>query len=231
MPWLPNDFIHPERVDLATGHHLRPFRESDVDIDNPAVMGSRTRLWSKYGDAWDGRRRTSPTRPSVDPARHEAEIAAHLTFNYTVLDEQETELLRCVYIDPPSEGSPEGARRGGLVVGSRPARWQPSRTRARRVRPALAGADMALPRCPLHPPDAEPDRCQATRRHRHWMRALPSIWNTAEEIRTNTDGVLCVLAISRSSMCTLLRGPTRPASRAGLEYRRQVKHRTTTPSK
>ena len=109
MPWLPNDFIHPERVDLATGHHLRPFRESDVDIDNPAVMGSRTRLWSKYGDAWDGRRRTSPTRPSVDPARHEAEIAAHLTFNYTVLDEQETELLRCVYIDPPSEGSPEGA--------------------------------------------------------------------------------------------------------------------------
>jgi len=167
----------------------------------------------------------------VDPTSHEAEIAAHLTFNYSVLDEQETERLRWGYIDPPSGGSPEGARRGGLVVGSRPARWQPSRTRARRVRPALAGADMALPRCPLHPPDAEPDRCQATRRHRHWMRALPSIWNTAEEIRTNTDGVLCVLAISRSSMCTLLRGPTRPASRAGLEYRRQVKHRTTTPSK
>ena len=45
----------------------------------------------------------------VDLARHEAEIAAHLTFNYAVLDEQETELLRCVYIDPPSEGSPEGA--------------------------------------------------------------------------------------------------------------------------
>ena len=34
---------------------------------------------------------------------------------------------------------------------------------------------------------------------------------------------MCVLAISRSSMCTLLRGPTRRASRAGLECRRQVK--------
>jgi hypothetical protein len=41
-----------------------------------------------------------------DLARHEAEIAAHETFNYAVPDERETELLGCVYIDPPSEGSP-----------------------------------------------------------------------------------------------------------------------------
>jgi hypothetical protein len=110
MRWLPNEFIHPERVELATGHHLRPIRASDVDIDYPAVMGSRTRLWSKYGEAW-GWPPPDMTHEAdrVDLARHEAEIAAHLTFNYAVLDEQETELLGCVYIDPPSEGSPEGA--------------------------------------------------------------------------------------------------------------------------
>jgi hypothetical protein len=43
-----------------------------------------------------------------DLARHEAEIAAQETFNYAVLDELETELLGCVYIDPPDEHSPPG---------------------------------------------------------------------------------------------------------------------------
>jgi hypothetical protein len=46
LSWLPEGFEHPERVELPTGHHLRPIREADVDIDYPAVMGSRERLWS-----------------------------------------------------------------------------------------------------------------------------------------------------------------------------------------
>ena len=111
MPWLPDDFVHPERVELATGHHLRPIRASDVDIDYPAVMGSRTRLWSKYGALW-GWPPPDMTYAAdrADLAHHEAEIAAHLSFNYAVLDRDETELLGCVYIDPPpAEGSPEGA--------------------------------------------------------------------------------------------------------------------------
>jgi hypothetical protein len=44
----------------------------------------------------------------IDLARHEAEIAARETFNYAVLDEGETELLGCVYIDPPDARSPPG---------------------------------------------------------------------------------------------------------------------------
>ena len=110
MGWLPADFVHPERVDLPSGHHLRPIREADVAIDYPAVMGSRERLWSKYGEAWgwppadmtyeDDRR---------DLARHEREIAADETFNYAVLNEDETELLGCVYVDPPDSSSPAGA--------------------------------------------------------------------------------------------------------------------------
>ena len=39
----------------------------------------------------------------------EAEIAAQETFNYAVLDKDETELLGCVYIDPPDEHSPAGS--------------------------------------------------------------------------------------------------------------------------
>lgn len=41
-----------------------------------------------------------------DLARHESEITAQETFNYAVLNEQESELLGCVYIDPADENSP-----------------------------------------------------------------------------------------------------------------------------
>jgi hypothetical protein len=38
-----------------------------------------------------------------DLARHEAEIAGHQSFNYALLDDAETALLGCVYIDPPEK--------------------------------------------------------------------------------------------------------------------------------
>lgn len=110
MPWLADDFVHPERLELPTGHHLRPIRESDVDIDYPAVMGSQERLWAKYGEMW----RWPPADMTYefdrkDLARHEDEIAAHVSFNYAVLNNDETELLGCVYIDPPDERTPDDA--------------------------------------------------------------------------------------------------------------------------
>ncbi len=109
MAWLPGSFEHPARIELPSGHHLRPIRADDVDIDYPAVMGSRERLWAKYGAAW-GWPPASMTfeQDREDLARHEAEIAAHETFNYAVLDEAEGELLGCVYVDPPEPDSPPG---------------------------------------------------------------------------------------------------------------------------
>jgi hypothetical protein len=101
MTWLGDGFEHPERVDLPTGHHLRPIREDDVDLDYPAVMGSRERLWAKYGETWGWPpENMSYEHDRKDLARHEAEIAAHETFNYAVFDQRETALLGCVYIDP-----------------------------------------------------------------------------------------------------------------------------------
>jgi hypothetical protein len=107
MAWLPDGFEHPERVELATGHHLRPIRASDVDIDYPAVMGSRETLWAKYGEAWGWPPATMTFDADRDDlAHHEAEIAAHETFNYAVLTADETALLGCIYIDPPDDRSP-----------------------------------------------------------------------------------------------------------------------------
>jgi hypothetical protein len=102
MAWLPDDFEHPTRIDLTTGHHLRPIRASDVDIDMAAVMGSRDRLWSIYGEVWGWPPATmTHEQDREDLARHEREIEAHESFNYALLNEDETELLGCVYIDPP----------------------------------------------------------------------------------------------------------------------------------
>lgn len=108
MGWLPDGFSAPSRVDLATGHQLRPIRADDVDIDYPAVMGSRERLWRKYGASW-GWPPTTMTRDQdrEDLARHEAEIAANQAFDYAILDAAESELLGCVYVDPPDQASPD----------------------------------------------------------------------------------------------------------------------------
>jgi hypothetical protein len=110
VSWLPDDFEHPLREELATGHHLRPIRGEDVDIDYPAVMGSRERLWARYGEAWGWPAETmSFEADRKDLERHAVEIERHETFNYAVLNADETELLGCVYIDPPDARSARGA--------------------------------------------------------------------------------------------------------------------------
>lgn len=102
--WLPRGFEHPSHVPLPSGYHLRPIRETDVDLDMVAVMGSRSRLWSIYGRAWGW---PSPDMTAeqdrADLARHAAEMERHESFNYALFDTQETALLGCVYIDPPEK--------------------------------------------------------------------------------------------------------------------------------
>ncbi len=107
MSWLPEGFVHPLRVAVGADHHLRPIRASDVDLDFPAVTGSRAQLWSRYGQAW-GWPPDSMTfeQDRDDLARHEREIEAHESFNYALFDDDETALLGCVYIDPPDAPAP-----------------------------------------------------------------------------------------------------------------------------
>ncbi|MET9495645.1 N-acetyltransferase [Streptomyces sp. NPDC006552] len=103
MSWLPDDFVHPVHVPVpATPFHLRPIREADAAIDYPAVMGSRERLFAIYGPAWGWPAQTMTYEADrADLRRHEQEIIAHQSFNYALLNEEETVLLGCVYIDPP----------------------------------------------------------------------------------------------------------------------------------
>ena len=102
--WLPTGFRHPTRVEVAFGHHLRPIRADDTDLDMVAVMGSRERLWSIYGEAW-GWPQADMTHEAdrADLDRHATEMEAHESFNYALLDTDETALLGCVYIDPPEK--------------------------------------------------------------------------------------------------------------------------------
>jgi hypothetical protein len=91
MAWLPVEFVHPTEVALGDGHfHLRPIRASDVELDMPAVMGSRERLWSICGQAWGWPPAgMTAERDRRHLARHGAEADGHEAFNYAVLDASE----------------------------------------------------------------------------------------------------------------------------------------------
>ncbi|WP_225752765.1 GNAT family N-acetyltransferase [Actinotalea sp. Marseille-Q4924] len=102
MSWLPDDFEPPARLDLATGHHLRPIRAADVDIDMVAVMGSQERLFSLFGPVWGWPPATMTREQDLEDLEyHEDEMRKRSSYNYAVLDAEETQLLGCVYVDPP----------------------------------------------------------------------------------------------------------------------------------
>lgn len=105
MSWLPDDFVHPLRVPVGDGgHFLRPIHPDDTELDMIAVMGSRDRLWSIYGEAWGWPPATmTAEQDREDLARHAEEIDAHQSFNYALFDRDESALLGCVYIDPPAK--------------------------------------------------------------------------------------------------------------------------------
>ena len=109
MTWLPDSFVPPMSAPLALGYHLRPIRGADIHLDYPAVMGSQGRLWSLFGARWDWPPPTLTFAQDLeDLVRHEREMESRSSFNYCILDDEESELFGCVYIDPPEEETPEG---------------------------------------------------------------------------------------------------------------------------
>jgi RimJ/RimL family protein N-acetyltransferase len=103
-PWLPDDWAPPHRVELDGGNHLRQIRATDVDLDMHAVMGSQERLWSIFGEPWGWPPPTMSTEQDrEDLAHHEDEMVRRASFNFALFDTGETELLGCVYVDPPAK--------------------------------------------------------------------------------------------------------------------------------
>jgi len=100
-PWLPPDFVHPLRVEIAPNVHIRPISPDDTEIDMPAVMGNQQLLWDKYGEVW-GWPPTDMTAEEdrKDLARHADEMVTHESFNYAILPSDESSLWGCIYIDP-----------------------------------------------------------------------------------------------------------------------------------
>jgi len=103
-PWLPDDFEPPARLTLPFGHHLRPIRATDVDLDLVAVTGSQPRLRSIFGAAW-GWPPATLTRDQdlADLEQHAREMREREAYNYALFDADETALLGCVYVDPPEK--------------------------------------------------------------------------------------------------------------------------------
>lgn len=111
MGWLGEEFDPPVLTELPTGEHLRPLRASDTAIDYRAVMASRGRLWARYGAAWSWPRASlTEEEDRSDLVRHEYEMAEGSAYFYALLDRAESELLGCVYIDPPYGPAPAGAQ-------------------------------------------------------------------------------------------------------------------------
>ena len=145
--WLPAGFVHPARVEVPFGHHLRPIRPEDTELDMVAVMGSRERLWTIYGEAW-GWPPADMTHDEdrTDLARHAAEMETHESFNYALFDTDETALLGCVYIDPPEKPGADAEISWWVVdecVGTEP-RAGPRRAGAALDRRRLAVGESAL---------------------------------------------------------------------------------------
>lgn len=104
MTWLPDGYEPPARLDLPTGHHLRPIRAEDVDIDMVAVMGAQERLFGLFGGVWGWPPATMTREQDLEDLEyHEAEMRNRSSYNYAILDADESHLLGCVYVDPPDK--------------------------------------------------------------------------------------------------------------------------------
>ena len=99
--WLPADWQHPTRVELSTGHHLRPIHADDTDagpargdrLARPPLGDLRRGLGlATAGD--DGR--AGPRGPAAPLGRDPGAQSS----NYALFDADETELVGCCYIDP-----------------------------------------------------------------------------------------------------------------------------------
>ena len=84
--------------------HLRPITIHDVVKDYATVMTHREYLWSLFGEAWGWPPATLTLEEDlIDLAWHQKEHQLRSTFNFAVMAPDESRLLGCVYVDPPTK--------------------------------------------------------------------------------------------------------------------------------
>lgn len=83
---------------------LRPITIHDTVRDFDAVMSSREHLWSLFGEAWGWPPADLTLEQDlIDLAWHQKEAELKQSFNFAVVSLDESRLLGCVYVDPPTK--------------------------------------------------------------------------------------------------------------------------------
>lgn len=105
--FLPPHFKPPGQV-KSEDFLLRPITIHDVVKDYDAVMSSRDHLWKRFGMLWGWpQAELTLEQDLIDLAWHQKEGQLRSSFNYAVMSLDETRLLGCIYVDPPSREDAE----------------------------------------------------------------------------------------------------------------------------
>ncbi|MFB3104315.1 MAG: hypothetical protein ACE1ZA_05240 [Pseudomonadales bacterium] len=98
-PFIPEDFAVPEVWECQL-YRLRMLAVDDAELDYAAVMESQVRLRAASPNGWP-REGFTLEENRLDLHRHEREFLAREAFAYTVVRPDETQVLGCVYLNPP----------------------------------------------------------------------------------------------------------------------------------
>jgi len=99
----------PSGTELPSGleherFRLRPITIHDTVKDYSAVMSHREHLWSLFGEVWGWPPADLTLEGDmIDLAWHQKEAELKESFNFAVMSLDESRLLGCVYVDPPTK--------------------------------------------------------------------------------------------------------------------------------
>jgi RimJ/RimL family protein N-acetyltransferase len=99
--FVPDSFVVPATLETSR-FRLRMLSVDDVEKDYEAVMESRELLLTHFGGPWP-REGFTLQENLVDLKRHQREFEQRKAFAYTVVSFDESQVLGCVYIDPPED--------------------------------------------------------------------------------------------------------------------------------
>jgi RimJ/RimL family protein N-acetyltransferase len=101
-PWLPTTGPIPQGFETAR-LRVRPLTIHDLVKDYDAVMSSRAELRGVFpGSDWP-RDDLTLEQDLIDLAWHQKEFQSHGSYAYTVVSPDESQVLGCIYLYPPSD--------------------------------------------------------------------------------------------------------------------------------
>jgi hypothetical protein len=101
--FVPDDFEIPSLLETDL-FRLRMLSVDDTEKDYEAVIESRDLLHAMFDGSWP-RIGFTLEENHVDLERHQKEFLDRKAFAYTVVSLDETKVLGCIYINPPSKYS------------------------------------------------------------------------------------------------------------------------------